>query len=93
MLQPLLRMAVAAAVHSRDQPTVADASVQVLIHETVFFVISLNMSSVSPLVVSIDFAAGSQVDDGPVPRCLGGAGECERHNGPSNTSLMMDLSL
>ena len=49
-------MAVAAAVYdSRDRTrTVADASVQVLVHETEFFEMNLNMESDSPLDVFMD---------------------------------------
>ena len=83
-----MHMAVAAAVYdSRDRTrTVADASVQVLVHETEFF--EMNLVSERNMAQSVDvpvlesseqaFDAASQVDDRIAPRILEGAAQHER---------------
>ena len=62
-------MAVAAAVYdSRDRTrTVADASVQVLVHETEFFEMNMNMESDSPLDVFMDVSECNMAQSVDVP--------------------------
>ena len=62
-----------------------------VIHETEFFEMSLNISSVSRLEVFMDFDAVAQVDDALVPRFGEGAGERERV--PQRTAEQVDDGL